>query len=508
VLSRHGFAGLLRGQGHWPKPTDVRAAFEELGVVFLKLGQVLSTRRDLLPPEYITELEKLQDDIPAESEQTVREVLEEELGQAQAELAGFDPQPLAAATIAQVHAAELRDGREVVVKVQRPGLEDRIAEDIVVLAYVAAALDGVVPAVRPFDPPAMVREFHAGLLRELDFRREARNVRRFRAALADEPGVWIPDVIPDLCTARVITFERSHGEHMRAFVGEHTDKAPALARQLAALFLRQVFAEGLFHADPHPGNFFVFPDGTLCLHDFGMIGELDPEMRDTLADLLEAVVRGNPAAASQAYFDFGLVGPDVDRRAVEDGIGELLREVRAAPLAEISVGDALTALLRLGSTYRIRNPGVLLLLTRAFVTLEAVMRSLDPNLNVLEAFQQALPDVTKRRFAPGRLAADAADAARSLDRLLREAPGELRHLLRRVSKGELGEVQVRDHPSATRERHRALLQLLRTLAAGFLTLAGAVLLRETGWRLGVGLALLAGGLGGMALTGLRRRFKQ
>lgn len=502
VLARHGFGGLLRGEAHWPTPDQVRAAFEELGIVFVKLGQVLSTRRDLLPIAYAETLERLQDRLPAEDPDAIRRVMVSELGRPPEEMfAEFDQAPLAAATVAQVHAARLADGHEVVVKIQRPDLERRIADDLAVLAYLAAALDALIPVLRPLDPPGMVREFHAGLLRELDFRREARTVRRFREALADDRSVWIPDVIPSLCTEKVITFERSHGAHVKSYLGSHPQHGPAVARRLAAVFLRQVFVEGLFHADPHPGNFFVLADGTLCLHDFGMIGELDTATRDALAELLGGIVRGDARTAAQAYLDLGLVGDDVDRAAVEQAVGELVRELRGAPFGTVSVGDALTSLLRLGSRQRVRNPGIVLLLTRAFATVEAVMRSLDPELDLLEVFREAVAAMTQRRFAVHRLAADTADIARSLDRLLREAPGDVRRILRRVADGDLGDVRVRDHPHAAAERRHAVAQLARAIAAGFVALSGAVLLHETGWRLGVGLTLLAVGLTALLVAG-------
>ena len=506
VLMRHGFTGLFRGTDRWPSPVQVRAALEELGVVFLKLGQVLSTRRDLLPRGYVDELAKLQDQLPAEEPGAIRQVIEAELGKPPAApFQDFDEMPIAAATIAQVHAARLPDGREVVVKIQRPGLEARITEDLAVLAYLAAVLDVLVPAFRRFDAPAIVREFHSVLLRELDFQREANNVTRFRMVLADVPGLWIPDVILDRTTPRVITFERSHGVRAQAYVERHPDQGPVLARRLAALFLRQVFEEGLFHADPHPGNFFVLRDGTLCLHDFGMIGEIEPAMRDSLVDLLASTVRGDPRGAAEAYFDLGLVGPDVDRQAVEQEIAALQREIRERALADVSVGDALESLLRLGTKHRIRNPGSLLLLSRAFVTLEAVIRDLDPALSVMDAFREALPGIVQRRFSPSRLATDAGDVARNLDRLLREAPSDIRRALRRFADGDLGQVYVNEGASTWKERGRALGLVMRTVAAGFLTLAGAILLHSEGWRLAVGATLLAAGLGGLLSAALRAR---
>lgn len=506
LLARHGFSGLLRGQARWPGPREVREALERLGVVFMKLGQVLSTRRDILPPAYIAELERLQDRVRPESAEVVRPVLEAELGQpVEALFAAFEWSPLAAATIAQVHSAKLEDGRRVVVKIQRPGLEARITEDLAVLAYLASALDTLVPALRPFDAPAMVREFHTSLLRELDFRREARNVRRFRHALAGVPGLWIPDVIPERSAARVIAFEHSTGRRLAEYVAEHPEQRSALARRLAQLLLRQVFEEGLFHADPHPGNFFVLEDGTICLHDFGMIGELDERMRETLTELLTATVRGDTRGVANAYFELGLVGPEVDRSLVEDEIAGLLRELREQPLAEVSVGHALESLLRLGTRHRIRNPGVVLLLSRAFITMEAVMRGLDPQLDVLAAFREAVPGLARRRFAPGRLLADAADMARSADQLLREAPAASRQALRRFADGDLGRVQIFEHPDLVAQRSHLAGLLLRTVGAGFLTLAGAVLLQAQGWRLAVGLVLLAAGLGGLAATAVRSK---
>jgi len=509
ILGKHGFSRLLRGGTHWPPPADVRAALESLGVVFLKLGQVLSTRRDILPSEYIAELEQLQDHIPPEDSRAVREVVQAELGSAPEELFSlFESTPLAAATIAQVHGARMPDGRDVVVKIQRSGLEETITQDLAILAYLASILDVVAPALRPFDLPAMVREFHQSLLHELDFQREARNVRRFRQALADVPHVWIPDVIQERTTTRVITFERSHGAHVNRFVADRPEQRSQVAHRLAQVFLRQVFEEGLFHADPHPGNFFVLEDGTLCLHDFGIIGEIDPPMRDALADLLTSFVRDDAKGAAVAYFDLGLAGPDVDRRVVEDEIRALLRKIRDRPLAEVSVGLALESLLRLGSQHRIRNPGSLLMLSRAFLTLEAVMRDLDPDLSVIDAFREAAPGIARKRFAPERLLSDAGEMGRQLERFVRESPAELRRALRRLADGDLGEVQIRDHPTLTELHGRQLGLLLRTVAAGFLAMAGAVLLQEQGWRLVTGAVLLSLGVGGLAATALRSKIKR
>jgi len=255
VLARHGFIGALRREREWPSPTHVREALEELGVVFLKFGQVLAMRRDLLSAEYVEELERLHDRLPLMSFDIVRQTVEASLGSSLTELfASFDAGPLAAATIAQVYRAALRDGRDVVVKVRRPGLEQRATEDCATLTYVAAMAERVEPRLRAVDLVGMVREFRESLRREMDLRLEGQTIRRFRAALAEESGVWIPDVIMERTTDAVLTLEHSPGERVDQYVAHHAGSGPALAQRIAAFVLHQVFETGLFQADPHPGN--------------------------------------------------------------------------------------------------------------------------------------------------------------------------------------------------------------------------------------------------------------
>ena len=495
ILSRHGFLAALRGRGRWPSPVQVREALEEGGVVFLKFGQVLALRRDLLPDEYVTELERLHDRVPPMPYGEVLATVTGALGAAPGELfASFTEQPLAAATIAQVHAAVLRDGRRVVVKVRRPGLEARIAEDTATLAYLAALAEQLAPQLRRLDLVGMVAEFRKSLGRETDFRIEAQNIRRFRVAMAEVPGLWIPDVIPERSSEAALTLEHSPGERIDTFADAHPEARAALAEPVAALVLRQVFREGLFHADPHPGNLFVLPDGRLCLHDFGMIGELDEAMREALTALLEATVAGDARAATDAYLDLGIVGPDVERTALERDLGELLRKIRERPLAEVSVGDALESLLRVGSSYRVQNPGALLLLTRAFLIAESVLRRLDPDLNVVEAFRRQLGDIAVSRYEPGRLAARALRAGRQLDQLLATAPGDLRRLLRRMADGDLGRVHTPGLERLGARLARGLERLAGAVASAGLLVAGSMVMDGGGWRRFLGQALLASGI--------------
>ena len=501
TLARHRVLRALRGRAHWPSPRAVRETFEELGVVFVKFGQVLAVRRDLLPDSYIDELEQLHDRLPPVPYTEILSTVERELGPLHDSFASFVEAPLASASIAQVHRAALPDGREVVVKVRRAGLAERIAEDTAILADLAALADQYAPTLRAADPVGLVHEFAQGLYREMDFRLEAQTIRRFRAASEDTALVSIPDVIPDLSRTAVLVMEHSAGTRIDEYARRHPDQRSALARAVATLLLHQVFESGLFHADPHPGNLFVLPDGRLCLHDFGAIGELDRPTRDGLASLLDAVVHADTRSAVDTYLDLGLVGEDVDRSALETEVAALLRRIHERPLAELSVGEALQSLLRVGTRHRIRNPGSVLLLTRAFLIAEAVMSDLDPELNVVEAFGEELKRLTVARYAPARLAAAGSRLGRDVERFLEQAPSDLRRSLRRIADGELGRIRAPGLEDTARRMTRGVERLTGAVASAAFLIAGSLLVVAGGWHRPLGDVLLAAGtLGSTAVA--------
>jgi len=245
VLARHKFLGALRGKGHWPAPKEVRETFEELGLTFLKFGQVLAMRRDLLPDTYINELELLHDQLPALGIDTVRATVEVELGAPLTELfTSFSEEPLAAATIAQVHEATMRDGRHVAVKVQRPDLETMISTDIAALTYLVALGEKMFPRLLALDLPVLVSEFAKSLMRETDFSHEARSITLFRTALRDVPDLWIPDVVAEYSNGNVLTMEFSNGERVDLFAKLHPEAMPRAINTLVRLMLQTIFEEG------------------------------------------------------------------------------------------------------------------------------------------------------------------------------------------------------------------------------------------------------------------------
>ena len=504
VLARHKFLGALRGKRHWPSPKEVRETFEELGLTFLKFGQVLAMRRDLLPDAYIDELELLHDQLPALGIDAVCETVEAELGAPLAEVfASFSETPLAAATIAQVHEATMLDGRHVAVKVQRPDLEAMIATDIGALTYLVALGESLFPRLRALDLPVLVSEFASSLNRETDFLREARSIVLFRTALADLPDLWIPDVVAECSTENVLTMEFSTGERVDLYARLHPEAMPRAIHTLVRLMLQTIFEEGLFHADPHPGNVLVLPDGRLSLLDFGMTGELDEQMRESMTFLLEAVVKGDARAATDAYLEMTPLGSEkVNRAALLLDIKAVLYEIHRSDLAEVSIGDAFDSLLRAGSRHGVHNPGEFFLLTRAFVILESMIRQLDPDHNYLGSFREEISRLTTQHFSLDRIKEKTTKLARDVERLMSDAPGDTRRVLRRFAEGNLGRLHAPAVEALGGRISRNLERLTSAIASAALVIGGAMLVIAPlgGWHHVLGETMVVAGFFGTLLV--------
>ncbi len=503
VLARRKFLRAMFGKRHWPPPKEVRETFEELGLVFLKFGQVLAMRRDLLTDAYIDELELLHDDLPAMGIGAVRVTVEGELGTPLTELfSTFRETPLAAATIAQVHEATMHDGRHVAVKVQRPGLKAIIETDIGALTYLVALGEKLFPRLRAFDLPVVVREFATTLNRETDFSREARSMVLFRRALADIPDLWIPDVVTECSSRTVLTMEFSAGERVDHYAKLHPEAMPRSMNTLIRLMLQSIFEEGLFHADPHPGNVFVLPDGRLSLLDFGNTGELDEPMRESLILLLEAVVKGDAKAATEAYLEMAPAGGEVVNQAtLLVDMKAVLYEMRRGDLADLSIGDAFDSVVRAGSRNGVHNPGEFVLLTRAFVILESMLRQLAPNYDYMPLFREEISRLTAQHFSAARIKEKTTKLARELERLINDAPGDTRRILGRIADGNLGRVQAPALEALASRVSRNLERLAGAIALAALVVSGSMLLFSPmgGWHHLLGVAMIFSGISGMLL---------
>lgn len=434
-----------------------RATLEELGPTFVKFGQVLSVRRDLFAEEVIAELEKLQDKVPPFPAPQARAIVEQELGRPLAELyTRFDETPMAAASVAQVHGAALPDGTEVIVKIQRPGIAEIVRADIEILHFLARLLARYVPESRRYDPRGLVAEFADTIERELDFVGEGRNADRFRANFRDEPAVYVPPVFWELSGRRVLTMEHSSGQRIDAQHPADAAERRRLAQTLTRLTLIQIYEHGFFHGDPHPGNVFVLPDGRLCFHDFGIVGQLSRRDQENLRHLFLAVVARDPEWLADIYLDMGGVPAGIDRAAFARDLGESLERYYVASERGASFGEMLREFIRLGSRYEIRLLRETLLVAKVFMILESVARTLDPQFDMLAAFQRYAPGLLARGLVPGVEAErDLAQAYRALSALRRaagELPAALSEGLRAVSRGE-ARLSVRHEPLESLERH-------------------------------------------------------
>jgi ubiquinone biosynthesis protein len=503
VLARHKFLGALRGKNHLPPPKEVRKTFEELGLTFIKFGQVLALRRDLLPAAYIHELELLHDHLPAMSIDTVRATVEAELGAPLTELfSSFSKTPLAAATIAQVHNATMHKGRHVAVKVQRPGLKAKIATDIAALTYLVALGEKIFPHLRALDLPVVVHEFASSLNRELDFSHEARSMVLFRTALADVRDLWIPNVVAEYSRKSVLTMEYSAGERVDLYAKSHPKAMPRVINTLVKLMLQSIFEEGLFHADPHPGNVFVLPDGRLSLLDFGMTGDLDEPMRESLILLLEAVVKSDARAATEAYLEMAPASEEVNRAALLVDIKATLYEIHQSDTTDVSIGDAFESLMRAGSQNGVHNPSEFVLLTRAFVILESMSQQLAPHHNYMESFRKEISRLTARHFSLEHIKEKTTKLAREMERLINDAPGDTRRILRSMAEGKLGRIQAPALEVLGARLSRNLERLTRAIAFAALVVGGSMLLMAMmgGWHDTLGLVMIFGGVLGMLIT--------
>jgi len=437
-------------------PERLRMALEELGPAFIKLGQMLSMRPFLVPPEFVRELSRLQDDVSPIGYPQVRDAILEGLGRDPEELfADVDKKPLASASLAQVHRAATPEGDEVIVKVQRPGVQQMIMEDMSILKDLAGLLVKHLPESRRYDPLGIVEELERTTRREVDFTNEARNMEIFSRNFAGDETVHVPRVYWELSSSRVLTVERIDGvkiSKLERFQENDLDRR-IIARRGGRALLKQVFEDGFFHADPHPGNLFVLPGNIIAPVDYGMMGRLSPEMMLQLSQLLVALFHRDVAELSRLYLEMGLVGEDIDLTALRLDLTDLIDKYSGLPLNRIDMQGVMEDLFSVSHRYQFRIRSEYMLLARALVTYEEVGRMLDADYNFLAEAEPFVQELIKRRFHPERLLRELVRTGRDLHRLVSIFPQEMSSILQKVRRGEL----------ALEFRHRGLGRLINEL---------------------------------------------
>src|ERR671917_84162 len=403
---RHGAAGHERRTERYSTPEHLRRALEELGPTFIKLGQLLSTRSDIVPATYLQELARLQDAAPAIPLPTVRTLIEQELGASPDDIfARFEGVPLACASIGQAHLATLHDGTEVVVKVRRPDIHALIETDLDILQNLANQASRRWTAAANYNLPGLVAEFSVSLRRELDYMTEGRNAERFATNFAESTDVHIPQVFWSTTTSRVLTLERIVGIKVDDLEG--LDHARVDRRELATkatgVAVSMVFEHGFFHADPHPGNLFIEPSGRIGLIDFGMVGEVDDALRHQLASVLAGLTGHDVERLAKALLDLSVVKRSVDREQFRNDLVLFMSLYRGRRLGEVNVAKLASQLLALLRKHRLQLPQQVASRLRFFLMVEGMGVRLDPEFNLGEFLGPYARQLVLDRFTPEAL---------------------------------------------------------------------------------------------------------
>lgn len=454
VLVRHGFsplmerlrlarlvsiplrlAGKRRRKDGLTEPVRARLAMEELGPTFIKFGQILSTRPDVVPHEYIIEFLKLQDAVTPLPFSEVRKVIEAEFGRPVREIfSEIDETPVAAASIAQVHSAITRDGDEVAVKVQRPGIEEVINTDIAILKYMARLALKYIPESRLYDPVGMVEEFSRVIRREMDFTLEASYMEKFRENFSGDPRVKVPKVYWEHTGRGVLTMERVRGikvDQVNKLKEEGID-TESVAHLIADIFFKQVFDFGLFHGDLHSGNIFVLSEDSIALVDFGIVGRIGPEMKQDLADILIGIATQDIESTVKVYQRMGILPEDIDKTAFEMEYHDIILQYFGRPLKYVKIGELLLDYIRLAARHEIRLPRELLLFDKCIIELEGLARVLYPDVNILDESEPYARKLFVERMSPKSLAESALSTASDYKDLASEFPSQAGRLMKKV----------------------------------------------------------------------------
>ena len=418
----------------------LRMAFEELGPTFIKLGQVLSTRSDFIPPNYLRELAKLQDDVPSFSYEDVEKIFIEETGKKPDELfEEFNPEPIAAASIGQVHRGVLNDGTTVVVKVQRPDIEKTIAIDLEIIAHIASLMERYLEELQGHRPSSIVEEFARTISKEIDYAVEISNIERFSRQFKGNPAIYVPTVYRDLSCRRILTMESIDGVKASEVDQLHLQDSDlrVVAERGTNLIMEQIFVHGFFHADPHPGNIFILPGDVICFLDFGMMGRLSRQNREDFADLILHVVRNNERKVTESVLKLTNQLEEVDREALSRDLSDLLDKYMYLPLKELEAGQILQDMLDLVSHHKIFFKPNFYLMMKAITTVEGVGRVLDPDLELIKLAEPFMKRVKAERIRINRIAEETGLTTSEYVDLLRDLPEELRTILAQLRQGRI-----------------------------------------------------------------------
>lgn len=465
------------------QPQRMRLVLEELGPTFIKFGQFLSTRSDLLPPNYLEEFAKLQDNVPPFTFAEVSAELRRELGLDIAALfSSFDAEPIAAASIAQVHRAVLLSGEEVVVKVRRPGIVELIDTDIEALMLLAMMAEKHLPDSEIYDPVGQVRELARTLRREMDLSLEGRTIERFVANFAGDVTVCFPKVYWQFTSKAVLTMELIKGLKVSDVEGltEAGYDLKLIAKRGADAFVKMVLQHGFFHGDLHPGNILILPDNVICMLDFGMTGRIDPFLKRYLTDILLAILKRDAEEVISLLIYSGDITDNVNVRALRRDISEFIDTYYELSLQELQIGQLLVDFTEIITSYRIKFHPDLLLLAKTFMTMESMGRRLDPEFDMIHHLQPMMEKEIRQRLSPKNALKELYGNLNSYVNLVRSLPKDIKEILNRINRDKFKiDLEHRGLDRFTRDMDRSINRLSSSLIIAAL-IVGSSIVMQTG----------------------------
>ncbi len=447
-----------------PEAVRVRMALTELGTTFIKLGQILSTRSDLIGPDLAAELSKLQSSTPPDPIDQVHLLIMEELGGAPDQVfQEFESVPFASASIGQVHHAVLKDGKSVVVKVQHADIEERVRNDLEILIQLAELAEHYSQDIARYRPLATAREFARTLRDELDFTREQSNLLRFKRNFRDNPMIAIPACYPQCCSRRVLTMDCLNGIELSdrtALQASDFDLAE-IAKRGANMFLQMIFRDGFYHADPHPGNLMVLQNSVIGLLDCGMVGRVDEELREHIEDLLMAAIDRDSKRLQECVVELGEVPTDFDRTMLQDDLVNFVEDYGGQSIDQFDLSGSLNGMIEIVRKHHILLPSKVSLLIKMLIMLEGTAHQLSPNFNLIELLEPYRVESVKRRLSPQRAWKKLQSAQRDWTRLAETLPSDVADIMNRIRRGSF-DINL---------EHRKLDSITNRLVLGILTAA-------------------------------------
>ncbi len=530
VLARHGFSQLIELVGlakllpsHRADPSNPRqsiperlcVAFEELGPTFVKLGQMLGSRPDLVTPGVAQVFQRLQDQVRPLPTSEIREMIEKEFEDSIVSLfAEFDDAPLAAASIAQVHRATLHTGESVVVKIQRPGIERVIETDLSILFLLAKLAERYIPEISAFDPVAIIDEFAGTVKRATDFIEEGHNIDAIGNQFKESNDILIPKVFWELSSKRVLTMEWIEGipiKNVHRLEEEGYDLKRVCEIGVDAFF-RQVFIHGLFHADLHGGNILVLPENRIAFIDFGEVGRIGSNAQTSIAHLFVSLLARDFTSVAREYMELGTIKGSVDVARFADDLEKFLSPLFGRKISEVRFAEILTRAAGIAADHQIRLPRDLVLVGKVIVTMEDIVRKLDPEFDILNYGGTFAKSLIKEKFRPEKLAKDLVWNLRDLNELSKSLPSQLKQVIQKISNDEFAiQLEVKHLSRAANEFHRGSRRMAYAVViAGLLIASSISVMSDRGPHyldvpiFGLGGYLLAGGLSLLFILSIRK----